>query len=132
MPKAVADIWWPQIHRDVVPLAQSSNQCQQAGKNLKTIFPQSVFGKLPAAENHNDKVALDFAGPFKLAPEIEKYLLVAIDYKTNWPNAMFVRKPTAERVISFLQGHIAHIGIPKRIKTDPATIFRGEKFKGFC
>ena len=59
MLQAVAEIWWPRIHRDVVLLAQSCNQCQQAGKNLKTIIPQSKFGKLPAAENHNDEIALD-------------------------------------------------------------------------
>ena len=88
----------------MVLLDQSCSQCQQAGK---TNIPQSDFEKLPEAENHNDEIALDVAGPFKLAPENKKYLLVARDHKTNWPNAMFVRKPTAERVTNFLQGHIA-------------------------
>ena len=126
MLQAVADIRWPRIHRDVVLLVQSCSQCQQVGKNLRRIIPQSDFGKLPAAEKHNNEIALDIAGPFKLAPEKKKYLLVAIGHKTNRPNAMFVRKPTAERVTNFLQGYLAPFGIPKRIRTDPATIFRGE------
>ena len=68
MLQAIADIWWPQIHRDIVLLAQTLSKCQQAVKILKTIIPQSDFGKLPAVENHNHELALDFAGPFKLAP----------------------------------------------------------------
>ena len=90
MLQAVADIWWPRIHREIVLLAQSCSRCQKAGKNLKTIQKQSEYGKLPAAETHNDEIAIDFAGPFKLAPKAKKYLLVSIDHKTNWPNAAFV------------------------------------------
>ena len=132
MLQAVADIWWPRIHREIVLLAQSCSRCQKAGKNLKTIQKQSEYGKLPAAKTHNDEIAIDFAGPFKLAPKAKKYLLVSIDHKTNWPNAAFVKKPTAETVVNFLNAHIAQFGIPKRIRTDPATIFRGETFKQFC
>ena len=54
MLQAVVDIWWQNIHWDVVPLAQFSSQCQQGGKSLKTLIPRSKLGKLPAAENHND------------------------------------------------------------------------------
>ena len=132
MLRAVADIWWPRIHREIVLLAQSCSQCQKAGKNLKTVQKQSEYGKLPAAETHNDEIAIDFAGPFKIAPKAKKYLIVTIDHKTNWPNAAFVRKPTAETVVNFLNAHIAQFGIPKRIRTDPATIFRGGTFKQFC
>ena len=92
MLQAVADIWWPRIHRDIVLLAQSCPQCQQAGKNLKTLKTQSKFGKLPAADAHNDEIAMDIAGPFQLAPKTKKYLIVSIDHKTNWPNAAFVAK----------------------------------------
>ena len=132
MLRAVADIWWPRIHREIVLLAQSCSQCQKAGKNLKTVQKQSEYGKLPAAETHNDEIAIDFAGPFKIAPKAKKYLIVTIDQKTNWPNAAFVRKPTAETVVNFLNAHIAQFGIPKRIRTDLATIFRGGTFKQFC
>ena len=133
MLKSVADIWWPRIHhRESELLAQSCSRCQKAGKNLKTIQKQSEYGNLAAAENHNEELALDFAGPFKSAPSAKKYLLVTIDHKTNWPNAAFVRRPTAENVINFLNAHIAQFGIEKRIRMDPATIFHGEAFKQFC
>ena len=59
-------------------------------------------------------------------------MLESIDHKTNWPTAAFVANPTAERVVNFSNAHIAQFGIPKRIRTDSATTFRGEVFKQFC
>ena len=132
MMQAVADIWWPRIHCKIVLLTQSCSRCQKAGKNLTTIQTQSEYGKLPAVETHNDDIAINFAEPFKIAPMAKKNLLVTIDHKTNWPNATIVRKPTAETAINFLNERIAQFGIPKRIRTDPANIFRGEAFKQFC
>ena len=132
MIQSVADIWWPQIHRDLVLLAKSCTQCQNAGKNLKTIHKQTEYGKRHAADNHNDEIAIGFAGPFEIAPDTKKYLLVSIDHKTNWPDGKFLRKPTTDKVIEFLNTYVAVFGIPKRIRTDPATIFRSKKFKQFC
>ena len=132
MLQAVADIWWPQIHREIVLLAQTCNQCQQSGKNLKTLLPQSNCGKLHKAEKFNDELALDFAGPLKSASKNKQYILVAIDHKTSWPSANFTRRPTAEKVTTFLNEYIAQYGIPKRISTDPATTFRDELFKQNC
>ena len=94
MLQAVADFWRPQINRDNVLLAQSCTQCQQAGKHSKTF---REFGKLPAADAHNDELATDFAGLFQRAPKTKKYLLVSIDYKTKWPAAAFVAKPTIRK-----------------------------------
>ena len=132
MLQAVADIWWPQIHREIVLLTQTCNHCPQSGKNLKTLLPQSNYEKLSEAEKFNDELALDFAGPSKSASKNKQYLLVAIDHKTNWPSAKFISRPTAEKVTTFLNEYIAQYGIPKRIRTDPATIFRSENFKQFC
>ena len=55
-----------------------------------------------------------------------------MDHITNCPNAMFVRKPTAERVIHFLQRHTTHFGIPEKIRAHPATFFRSENLEDFC
>ena len=42
-----------------------------------------------------------------------------------------MRKPNTEKVIEFLQRDKTMYGVPKT-RTDPATIFRSNKFKGFC
>ena len=132
MLQEVADIRRPRIHRDIVLLAQSCPQCQQAGKNLETLKTHSEFGKLPAADIHNDELKLEFAGPLQIARKTRKYLLVSKNHETISPDATFVAKPTAERVVNFLNAHIEQFGIPKRIRTDSATIFRGEVYTQFC
>ena len=59
------------------------------------------------------------------------YLLVSVD-NSGWPHAMFLLNLTAEKVIEFPTEYIATNGIPKRIRTNPGTVFKSEKFKQFC
>ena len=66
-------------------------------------------------------------GLFEISPEAKNYRLISIDHKTNWPNAMFLRKSNAVNVIESLNAYIAEFGIPKQKRTDPALKFRGEK-----
>ena len=132
MIQAVADIWWPQNHRDVVLLAKSCTQCQNAGKKIKNNSKQFEYGKLPAAENHIDEIAIHSAGPFEIAPDKKRYLLVSLDHETNSRDANFMRKPTTNKVIEFLNTHVAEFGIPKRRRTDAATIPRSKTFKQVC
>ena len=128
----VSNVWWPRLHREVVNLAKSCPQCQNAGKNIKPLLTQKQFGKLPKASEINQEIAIDFAGPFKNAPAAKQYLLVSVDHLSGWPEAKFLRKPTTEKVIEFLKKYIARHGIPKNIRTDPATIFCSKRFKTFC
>ena len=41
-------------------------------------------------------------------------------------------KSNGKKVIEFLSQYIAVHGIPKRIRTDPGTVFKSEKYKQFC
>ena len=45
--------------------------------------------------------------------------------------ANFLRKPNTEKVIEFLKKYIARHGIPQKIRTDPAAIFRGKDLRNF-
>ena len=49
----------------------------------------------------------------------------------NWLEAKLLRKPTTDIVIEFLNTHVPEFGFPKRLRTDPATIFRSENLKQF-
>ena len=78
-----SDIWWPRIHRDITLLAESCPNCQEAGKSMKPFLKQQNFVKIPTPEETNDEIAIDFAGPFKIARSSKKYLIVSIDSKTG-------------------------------------------------
>ena len=132
MLREASDIWWPKIHREIVEKAQNCQDCQRAGKNLKCIKTQKEFGKFPETKELNEQISIDFAGPFQNAHKQKKYLLVTVDNHSGWPQAMFLPNPTAEKVIEFLTEYIATNGIPKRIRTDPGTVFKSEKIKQFC
>ena len=58
-------------------------------------------------------------------------MLVSVDNNSGWPEALFSTNPTTERVLEFLAEYLAH-GTPHRVRTDPGTAFKSEKFKQFC
>ena len=128
----LSNVWWPQLHREVVAIARSCPLCREPGKNIKTILTQKQIGKLPKCVENNQEIAIDFARPFQNAINARKYLLVPVDHFSGWPEANFLRKPTTENVIEFLKRYIERHGIPQKIRTDPATIFRSKRFKEFC
>ena len=128
----IGDIWWPRIHREVIDQARLCEQCLQSDMNLKCIQSQKVFGKIPEVKEQNEEIALDFAGPFQNAREGKKYLLVSIDHFSAWSDAKFLRCPTTKKGIEFLKQYIALYGVPKKIRTNPGTVFTSEQFARFC
>ena len=102
MLRHVSDIWWPKIHREAVTTAKCCDQCNAAGKNIKSLLKQTQFGKIPRSEKSNDEVALDFAGPFQNAEYGKKYLLEGVDSFSASPDAQFLHKPTTKKVIELL------------------------------
>ena len=76
--------------------------------------------------------AIDFAGPFKISRCSNEYLIVSVDSEAGWPDAKYMRAPTANKVIEFLERYIADNGIPRRIRTESGTVFASKKFKQFC
>ena len=132
MLRQIIDIWWPKIHRDITLLTKTCPECRAAGKSIKPMLNQKQFGKLRTPKEVNEEIAIDFAGPFKIAKSSKKYLIVSIDGKTGWPDAKFMRAPTTNKVIEFLERYIADNGIPRKIRTDPGTVFTKNKFKQFC
>ena len=59
-------------------------------------------------------------------------MLVSIDHFSNWPDARFLHRPTTKKVIEFLKQYIAQYGVPRKIRTDPGTVFVSEAFAKFC
>ena len=93
---------------------------------------QNQVGKLTKASEQNEEIALDFAGLFQNAKKGKKYLLVSIDHYSRWPEAKFLHRPTTKKVFEFLKQYIAQYGVPRKIRTDPGTIFVSEDSVQFC
>ena len=128
---SVDEIWWPQIHRQIVAIAKACKTCQNAGKNIKVIERQSKFGTIQKTKQVNEEVALDFMGPFAGAPEYKKYLLVAIAQFSAYPTLKLVKNIAMKEVADFLRKYISDNGTPQKLRTDQSTVFMGNEFRQF-
>ena len=62
----ITDIWWLRIHGEVIDQARLCNNAS-SDENSKCILKQTQTEKLPEANEQNEEIALDFAGPFQNA-----------------------------------------------------------------
>ena len=75
---------------------------------------------------------MDILGPFPRAVGRYRYLFVAIDKFTKWPEATPVVKITQGAVVAFLNSIVYRFGVPSRIITDNGTQFTSRIFQEYC
>ena len=121
------------MHREIVEKSKSCSQCQKAGKNLKCLKSQNEFGKTFESNKPKEEIALDFAGSLQNGNQKNFFLLVSVDSHSGWPiqDALFLPNPTTKKVIEFVSEKIAANGLPKRIRTDPGTVFKVKNLVNF-
>ena len=71
-------IWYPQIHQDVVALAQRCKQCTKTGKNLKPIIPKNKHTSLPTLSEPKEEIQMNLAGQITNKSR-DTYILVTIE-----------------------------------------------------
>lgn len=78
-------------------------------------------------------VGLDIAGPFTTSDSGKKYILICIDYFTNWVEASSMSGIEAEEVAdNFFRDIISRHGCPKTIIREKGTQFTSKLFKCLC
>ena len=66
-------------------------------------------------------------GPLPITAKGNRYIIVATDYLTKWPEAEAVTQATGQRVADFIyQVIICRHGCPKYLLSDRGTHFRNE------
>ena len=93
--------YWPTVLQDAAEIVQACDACQfhakqihQPAQGLQTIplsWPFAVWG-------------LDLLGPFRRALGCYRYLYVAIDKFTKWPEVEPVRTIPAKSAVKFIRG----------------------------
>ena len=104
-------IWWPQINRHIYFHGINCSECTSAGKNLKTVIPNSQTSALSPLLEPNEELNLDFAGPLDSYWGPKKYVLLCIDRFSKFPSAKITSSTSAKTVIEFLQDYIFLHGI---------------------
>ncbi|KAK3923898.1 Pol polyprotein [Frankliniella fusca] len=78
-----------------------------------------------------ERVGVDIAGPFPLTPRGNRYLLVAVDYFTRWPEAIPIPSVHADIVARALVDNIfTRFGMPCELHTDRGSTFESKVFQG--
>jgi transposase InsO family protein len=75
---------------------------------------------------------VDILGPFPRAIGGYRYLFVAIDKFTKWPEATPVVNITQGADVAFLKSIVCRFGVPSRIITDNETQFTSWIFQEYC
>jgi transposase InsO family protein len=75
---------------------------------------------------------VDILGPFPRVVGGYRYLFVAIDKFTKWPEATPVVSITQGAVVAFLKSIVCRFGVPSRIITDNRTQFTSRIFQEYC
>jgi Integrase zinc binding domain/Integrase core domain len=112
--------FWPQMYDDIKDYIRSCDSCQRRGRkrNVEPLQP------IPVGEPFS-KMGIDIVGPLPLTDNGNKYIVVATDYMTKWPEARAIPQATAKQVASFIfEDIICRHGCPHLILSDRGSHFR--------
>jgi transcription initiation factor IIE alpha subunit len=120
--------YWSQMYEDVRQYVQTCDACQRRGKNKRTepLHPIKVGQPF-------DRIGMDIVGPLPKTKKGNKYIVVATEYLTKWPEARAIPDAKAKSVVSFFyEDIICRHGCPKELLTDRGTHFVNEMLNTLC
>lgn len=80
-----------------------------------------------------ERVAVDVMGPFPRKDRGNRYVLVAMDYFTKWPEAYAVPDQEAETVVEVLvEGMFSRFGVAETVHCDQGQNFESRIFATMC
>jgi hypothetical protein len=106
-------------------MVKSCKACQFHAKQIHT--PAQALQMIPPSWPFA-VWGVDILGPFPRAIGGYRFLFVAIDKFTKWPEATPVVNITQGAVVAFLRSIVCRFGVPSRIITDNRTQFTSRLF----
>ncbi|XP_048231237.1 uncharacterized protein LOC125370277 [Ricinus communis] len=114
-----AGFYWPTIFRDARAFVQVCDACQRSSNiSTRDEMPQI---SIQVVETF-DVWGIDFMGPFPSSFD-NKYILVAIEYFSKWPEAQAFPTDDARVVTKFLKRLFATFGTPRALISYRGTHF---------
>jgi Integrase zinc binding domain/Integrase core domain len=118
--------YWPQMYENIREYVKSCDACQRRGKpkTQQQLHPIAVHAPFY-------QIGIDFVGPLPRTQNGNRYIIVAMDYLTKWPEARPVPVSTAEETEKFIyEDIICQHGCPRIILTDRGAHFNNQLIQG--
>src|SRR5437763_7312262 len=123
--KIKTQYYWPQYYEDIKKYVESCDACQRRGRSKKNNVLHSIPVHSPFYQ-----IGIDFVGPLPRTQRGKKYIIVAMDYLTKWPEARAISEATAEVTAQFIYEQIiCQHGCPQIILNDRGTHFNNNVVK---
>ena len=122
MEKLKTRYYWPQMHNDVKAHIDACEPCQLGKPPTKNKEIHPIITERPF-----ERVGIDFVGPLPETEEGNRFIIVAIDYFTKWPEAKAVKKHDAKTTARFIYEEIiCRHGAVEILHSDRGTEFINE------
>ncbi|GBC12673.2 putative integrase core domain protein [Rhizophagus irregularis DAOM 181602=DAOM 197198] len=98
----------------------------QLGEDREELIPIPVKGPF-------HRIGIDIKGPLPITSSKNRYIIVAMDYFTKWPEARAISNIKAETVAKFIYEEIiCRHGVPQEILSDRGTLFMNKLIDELC
>jgi hypothetical protein len=77
-----------------------------------------------------ERIAIDIAGPFPESDRGNRYLLIAMDYFTKWPEVYAIPNQEASTVADTLVTNFCRFGVPRELHSDQGRNFESRLMQG--
>src|SRR6266498_2857741 len=103
--------FWPGMNKDIEDYVKSCDQYQRRGRKNNKHKLHSIEMKEPFY-----CIGIDIVGPLLITGSRNRYIVVAVDYFTKWPEAKAIKHANAEEVAEFIfEEIICRHGCPRTI-----------------
>ena len=122
--------YWPKLRDDVKVWCAQCDVCaarKGPSRKIKAPLATYVVG-LPM-----ERVAIHVLGPLPVSESGNRYILIAMDYFTKWPEAYALPNQEAETVAKVLVDQfVSRFGTPAQLHSDQGRNFESQVFTEMC
>ena len=120
--------YWPQMYETTRHYIKNCENCQKRGRPIRNEELQPIEIGQPF-----HRIGIDIKGPLPITTKGNRYIIVAMDYFTKWPEAKAINNMKAQTVAEFIYKEIiCRHGVPKQILSNRETSFVNQIIENLC